>query len=214
MASTARPADAQLIEDLAVIAGMVAVITDERAAEINGQLGAADPSAVRARGADRAAKSTRPDQALQGRHAGGARRRRADRHHRPLGAGAAAAVGRSSTGATASSRSAAPAAIGSCRRAARRHKVQVLPPHVAELSKHMIDKAAAGPVAAAAGADAGAADRLDVAVGDKVEPGQPVAVMEAMKMENILRAGPRGDGQGDPGQGRRQPRGRSGHRGV
>jgi propionyl-CoA carboxylase alpha chain len=30
--------------------------------------------------------------------------------------------------------------------------------------------------------------RLDVAVGDKVEPGQPVAVMEAMKMENILRA--------------------------
>ena len=30
--------------------------------------------------------------------------------------------------------------------------------------------------------------KLDVAVGDKVEPGQPVAVMEAMKMENILRA--------------------------
>jgi propionyl-CoA carboxylase alpha chain len=27
-----------------------------------------------------------------------------------------------------------------------------------------------------------------VAVGDKVEAGQPVAVMEAMKMENILRA--------------------------
>ena len=25
-------------------------------------------------------------------------------------------------------------------------------------------------------------------IGDKVEPGQPVAVMEAMKMENILRA--------------------------
>ena len=33
------PADAQLIADLAVIAGMVAVITDERAAEIDGQLG-------------------------------------------------------------------------------------------------------------------------------------------------------------------------------
>ena len=66
--------------------------------------------------------------------------------------------------------------------------MQVLPPHVAELSKHMIEKVAARPVAAAARADAGAADRLDVAVGDKVEPGQPVAVMEAMKMENILRA--------------------------
>ena len=33
------PADAQLIADLAVIAGMVAVITDERAAEISDQLG-------------------------------------------------------------------------------------------------------------------------------------------------------------------------------
>ena len=33
------PADAQLIEDLAVIAGMVATITDDRAAEIDGQLG-------------------------------------------------------------------------------------------------------------------------------------------------------------------------------
>ena len=30
--------------------------------------------------------------------------------------------------------------------------------------------------------------RLDVAVGDKVQPGQPLAVVEAMKMENILRA--------------------------
>ena len=30
--------------------------------------------------------------------------------------------------------------------------------------------------------------RLDVKVGQKVEAGQPVAVMEAMKMENILRA--------------------------
>ena len=30
--------------------------------------------------------------------------------------------------------------------------------------------------------------RIDVAVGDSVEAGQPIAVMEAMKMENILRA--------------------------
>lgn len=30
--------------------------------------------------------------------------------------------------------------------------------------------------------------RLDVAVGDKVDLGQPLAVVEAMKMENILRA--------------------------
>ena len=43
------PADAQLIEDLTAIAGMVAAITDERAAEIDGQLGAADPCPLRAR---------------------------------------------------------------------------------------------------------------------------------------------------------------------
>jgi propionyl-CoA carboxylase alpha chain len=30
--------------------------------------------------------------------------------------------------------------------------------------------------------------KLNVKAGDKVEAGQPVAVMEAMKMENILRA--------------------------
>jgi propionyl-CoA carboxylase alpha chain len=30
--------------------------------------------------------------------------------------------------------------------------------------------------------------RLDVGVGDAVQPGQPLAVVEAMKMENILRA--------------------------
>ena len=47
------PADEQLIADLAVIAGMVAVITDERAAEISDQLGPPVASAVRARGPDR-----------------------------------------------------------------------------------------------------------------------------------------------------------------
>jgi propionyl-CoA carboxylase alpha chain len=34
----------------------------------------------------------------------------------------------------------------------------------------------------------GLVTRLDVKIGDKVEPGQTVAIMEAMKMENILRA--------------------------
>ena len=184
------PADAQLIDDLAAIAGMVAVdhATSARR-EIDGQLGAADrtcraSASVRIDGA----RASRPDQAVQGRHAGGDRRRRADRHRRPLGAGAAAAVGRPSTAASASSRSRRAGRDWELQTRGASHKVQVLPPHVAELSQHMIEKVAARPVAAAAGADAGAADRLDVAVGDKVEPGQPVAVMEAMKMENILRA--------------------------
>ena len=61
-------------------------------------------------------------------------------------------------------------------------------PHVAELSKHMIDKPAPDLSRLLLAPMPGLLTRLDVAVGDKVEPGQPVAVMEAMKMENILRA--------------------------
>ena len=68
------------------------------------------------------------------------------------------------------------------------HKVQVLPPHVADLAKHMIDKPAPDLSRLLLAPMPGLLTRLDVAVGDKVEPGQPVAVMEAMKMENILRA--------------------------
>jgi propionyl-CoA carboxylase alpha chain len=71
----------------------------------------------------------------------------------------------------------------------RTHQVQVLPPHVAELSKHMIEKVPPDLTRLLLAPMPGLLTRLDVAVGDKVEPGQPVAVMEAMKMENILRAG-------------------------
>jgi propionyl-CoA carboxylase alpha chain len=68
------------------------------------------------------------------------------------------------------------------------HKVQVLPPHVAKLSKHMIEKVPPDLSRLLLAPMPGLLTRLDVAVGDKVEPGQPVAVMAAMKMENILRA--------------------------
>jgi propionyl-CoA carboxylase alpha chain len=68
------------------------------------------------------------------------------------------------------------------------HKVQVLASHVADLSKHMIEKPAPDLSRLLLAPMPGLLTRLDVAVGDKVEPGQPVAVMEAMKMENILRA--------------------------
>jgi propionyl-CoA carboxylase alpha chain len=68
------------------------------------------------------------------------------------------------------------------------HRVQVLSPHVAELSKHMIEKVPPDLSRYLIAPMPGLLTKLDVAVGDKVEPGQPVAVMEAMKMENILRA--------------------------
>jgi propionyl-CoA carboxylase alpha chain len=69
------------------------------------------------------------------------------------------------------------------------HRVQVLDPHVAALSVHMIEKVPPDLSRLLLAPMPGLLTRLDVAVGDKVEPGQPVAVMEAMKMENILRAG-------------------------
>jgi propionyl-CoA carboxylase alpha chain len=68
------------------------------------------------------------------------------------------------------------------------HKVQILPPHVADLSLHMIEKVPPDLSRLLLAPMPGLLTKLDVAVGDKVEPGQPVAVMEAMKMENILRA--------------------------
>jgi propionyl-CoA carboxylase alpha chain len=68
------------------------------------------------------------------------------------------------------------------------HKVQVLDPHVAELSRHMIDKPAPDLSRLLLAPMPGLVTRLDVKIGDKVEPGQTVAIMEAMKMENILRA--------------------------
>ena len=68
------------------------------------------------------------------------------------------------------------------------HRVQVLGPHVAALSKHMIEKVPPDLSRLLIAPMPGLVTRLDVKVGDKVEANQPVAVMEAMKMENILRA--------------------------
>ncbi|WP_426692770.1 acetyl/propionyl/methylcrotonyl-CoA carboxylase subunit alpha [Sphingomonas sediminicola] len=69
-----------------------------------------------------------------------------------------------------------------------KHKVQVLDPHVAELSVHMIEKVPPDLSRLLLAPMPGLVTRLDVKTGDKVEPGQTVAIMEAMKMENILRA--------------------------
>jgi propionyl-CoA carboxylase alpha chain len=182
------PADAQLIADLAVIAGMVSVITDERAAEIDGQLGPPVhlpcERVVRIGGAEHVVR-IKPYKGgtlavldgegpidIVGRWVPGQRLLSAvvDGRHRIV---QMRKIGRNwelqTRGAS--------------------HQVQVLPPHVAELSKHMIEKVPPDLSRLLLAPMPGLLTRLDVAVGDKVEPGQPVAVMEAMKMENILRAG-------------------------
>jgi propionyl-CoA carboxylase alpha chain len=182
------PADAQLGADLAVIAGMVSVITDERSAEISDQLG--PPRHF-------------PCERVVRIDSGAEHRVRI----KPYKGGTLAVldggelidmVGRWVPGqrlltVVVDGRT----RIVQVRRVGRnweletrgaRHKVQVLPPHVADLSKHMIEKPAPDLSRLLLAPMPGLLTKLDVAVGDKVEPGQPVAVMEAMKMENILRA--------------------------
>ncbi len=182
------PADEQLIEDLTAIAGMIAVITDERAVEISDQLG------------DR---PHFPCERIVKIDGGKAHKVRI----KPYKGGTIAVtddgdlvdiVGRWVPGqrllsVTVDGRH----RIVQVRRVGRNwelqtrgasHKVQVLSPHVADLSKHMIDKPAPDLSRLLLAPMPGLLTKLDVAIGDKVEPGQPVAVMEAMKMENILRA--------------------------
>ena len=68
------------------------------------------------------------------------------------------------------------------------HDVRVLPARIAELTKHMIAKVAPDMSKYLVCPMPGLLVALHVGVGDTVEAGQPLAVVEAMKMENILRA--------------------------
>ncbi len=68
------------------------------------------------------------------------------------------------------------------------HVARVLPARVAPYTAHLIEKVAPDLSKFLICPMPGLLVRLDVAVGDRVEAGQPLAVVEAMKMENILRA--------------------------
>jgi propionyl-CoA carboxylase alpha chain len=68
------------------------------------------------------------------------------------------------------------------------HLVDVLPEHVASLSRHMIEKVPPDLSRFLICPMPGLLTALRVAEGEHVEAGQPLAVVEAMKMENILRA--------------------------
>jgi propionyl-CoA carboxylase alpha chain len=68
------------------------------------------------------------------------------------------------------------------------HKVEILPARIAHLAQHMIEKVPPDLSKVLICPMPGLLVRLDVAEGDRVEAGQPLAVVEAMKMENILRA--------------------------
>ncbi|WP_022685212.1 acetyl-CoA carboxylase biotin carboxylase subunit [Sphingomonas phyllosphaerae] len=68
------------------------------------------------------------------------------------------------------------------------HDVRVLPAHIAPYAAHLIEKVPPDLSRFVIAPMPGLLVRLDVAKGDGVEAGQALAVVEAMKMENILRA--------------------------
>jgi propionyl-CoA carboxylase alpha chain len=177
------PSDEQLTSDLAAIAALIAAAHDARAAEVDGQLG--PPIALplervmKFDGIDHHVAFTDAGVVVDGGaavavdadYAPGQTLVRAEVDGRRL----TVKVARNGRGWKLTTRGAA-------------HKVQVLLPHVAELARHMIDKPAPDLSRLLIAPMPGLLTRLHVKQGDKVEAGQPVAVMEAMKMENILRA--------------------------
>ncbi len=68
------------------------------------------------------------------------------------------------------------------------HRLTVLPAHIAPLTEHMIEKVPPDLSKFLICPMPGLLVTLHVAPGDVVQPGQPLATVEAMKMENILRA--------------------------
>jgi propionyl-CoA carboxylase alpha chain len=68
------------------------------------------------------------------------------------------------------------------------HLVDVWPAHIANLARHMIEKVPPDLSKFLLCPMPGLLVSLSVGEGDKVEAGQPLATIEAMKMENILRA--------------------------
>jgi len=68
------------------------------------------------------------------------------------------------------------------------HLARTLPAHVAPYAQHLIEKIPPDLSKFLIAPMPGLLVRLDVKEGDAVQPGQPLAVVEAMKMENILRA--------------------------
>ena len=178
---TGAPSDAALQRKLAALAAVIAERTAARARTIGGQLGDALTApqrwAVRIGGDDFDVDLTRgvtvDGQALSAEHdfRPGARLVTATIDGEPLSVQVAPTRG----GWQLTTRGAA-------------HDVRVLPAHIAPLAAHMIEKLPPDTSKFLLCPMPGLLTRLEVGAGDRVEAGQPLAVVEAMKMENILRA--------------------------
>ncbi len=69
-----------------------------------------------------------------------------------------------------------------------KHVLRILPAHIAHLASYMIEKIPPDLSKFLICPMPGLLMKLHVEVGEEVQPGQPLATVEAMKMENILRA--------------------------
>jgi propionyl-CoA carboxylase alpha chain len=181
------PADDVLIEDLAAIGAMLAMETEAHACSVSGQLGAPvtppEERVVRLGGRSFAIRFDGFE--------GGLLAHLDDREGREM-------IGRWEPGQRlfkgvidGRSRIVQVARRGRQWRLTTRgasHLVEVLPAHVAELSRFMIEKVPPDLSRYLLCPMPGLLTALNVGEGDKVEAGQPLAVVEAMKMENILRA--------------------------
>jgi propionyl-CoA carboxylase alpha chain len=181
------PADDELLADLAALGAIVQLTSDTRAALIDGQLGEPQfPDATNIvrigkgeftvtiapyDGGNLAIVDDQEAVDVVGDWSPGGKLLVADMDGRPR----IVQVAKKGRGWTLTTRGAA-------------HAVQVLPRHVADLAHHMIEKIPPDLSRFLLAPMPGLLTKLDVKVGDTVEAGQPIAVVEAMKMENILRA--------------------------
>jgi propionyl-CoA carboxylase alpha chain len=181
------PADEPLIEDLAAIGGMLSMETEAHACSVSGQLG--DPvtppeeRVVRLGGRSFAVRFDGFDGGLLAYLDEGAARELIGRWEPGQRLFKGMIDGRS--------RIVQVARRGRQWRLTTRgasHLVEALPAHVAELSRFMIEKVPPDLSRFLLCPMPGLLTALNVGEGDKVEAGQPLAVVEAMKMENILRA--------------------------
>ncbi|THD34541.1 MAG: acetyl/propionyl/methylcrotonyl-CoA carboxylase subunit alpha [Sphingomonas sp.] len=176
------PASAELLKSLAAIAAFAATAEADRARRIDGQLGKRlrPPSAwtVRIDGADHDVSVSTDGVSVDGadldialEYTPGDRYVTAEID----GAALTVKIARTRSGFKLTARGAS-------------HVARVLPTGVAAFAHHLIEKVPPDLSKFLIAPMPGLLVRLDVKAGDSVQPGQPLAVVEAMKMENILRA--------------------------
>ncbi|MCO5793631.1 MAG: acetyl/propionyl/methylcrotonyl-CoA carboxylase subunit alpha [Blastomonas sp.] len=180
------PASPELLQRLAAIAAFIATAEADRALRVSGQLGnrLTPPSEWRVRQGDVAMEVSVSEDAIvvDGEvvdmamgYTPGDRMAIADFGDEDVSDELAVKVLRTRTGFALTARGA-------------QHRFEVLPAHVAQHARHMIEKVPPDLSRFLLCPMPGLLVKLHVAEGDKVQPGQPLAIVEAMKMENILRA--------------------------